>query len=386
MHMSKRHTHPKWRGLASAIPLVLFLLGPVEATQQVTTKNLGDYPWLQQGSTATYTNIDMTGASFILPNGTVLINIDQAKEWANANLTWLITNRIDDVVSLNVTYKIMGIESGPRICPPCQPKPIKFAYHNSIIVNVDLHNNSATVDGKPEGTVPFWAAPLPAKGVPVVYGTVFVAGQAYDVSSPPLSAGSPPSPFVRPGGGYPIVNGRGYADSYIYLLAQQEFVFPNADVRIAWLNYSVNACDYNGTNHCVRKIDHTPLFPFGQYDYYTGLALQFTLPAYPWQYEVCRYVDNNLTDCGYVTYGTTLGEYFHSGAAPLYLLSTNVPIGPSSSEIVTTSSSGSVQPTSSGGISAANGENPYGAYYGPVLIVASMGAVTLYLVARRKRG
>lgn len=353
------------KALAAGVPLFLFLFASELGGLGVVTSNLSNYPWLQVGARATYSTLNGTNVfnapSFVLANGTVLFALS-SESWAEANLTWSVTNRTPDTATLNVTYSIAGADNPP---PPRDAKLlygtelVRFSYQKSIIIVVNLENNTASVDGSPEGIINFWSAPLPATGVSLTLGTVLVGSQTYQVSGAvvPLRG-----PIARPV--FPIVRGEEYSVNLMgYDLTQEQFVQPLIS-RTAWLNTTGGGCDYNGTNHCVIPITHTALPPYADYDYFSGLALDFSVPEYQVARTVCQFANNTLYDCGYVPFGTSLGEYFRSGGATLWLISTNVQIGPP-------------------GTSA----NPYSAYWFALSVSAAVvvvGSVT-YLWRRHRR-
>jgi hypothetical protein len=259
---------------------------------------------------------EVNSVAFVLPNGTVLFALTQ-NTWVEGNLSWQVISRAGNVVTLNLTYSIRGVENAPPKYSSdynlvfLQHHVLRFDFNTSVVAEVDLQDNVARVGGKPAGVVNFWSSPLPKNKDTLPAGTAFVGNMSYVVNASAHVAKNTFFPVVTP-----KVMGKAYSGVVSeFTLFQQDFVEPPTS-RNAWLNTT------------SEGVSHTTLPPFGYYDYYTGLALAFSVPSYPVQMSVCRFAHNATYDCGYVPYATSLGEYFRSELGSLYLVSTNVQVGP----------------------------------------------------------
>jgi hypothetical protein len=239
---------------------------------------------------------------------------------AVANMSWIVTQRTGDTVYLTMHYSISGAESTENDAKYLG-RTTPFNFSTSLSVMMDVQTRMAYVNGRPEGILDLWADPVPSVGQSVSLGTVFVAAQAYNISSKTkISDCAAGSTF-----GGPIQSqGKTYWCVKYYHLEDGSFGFPNA-YRIGWLNVSGGVEIWNGSNITPTW---SPLTPFGTFDYYTGLAIQNTFLDFPINRTTCQIEDNSPVNCAYVSFGTAVGEYFRSSALGLTLVSTNAPIIP----------------------------------------------------------
>jgi hypothetical protein len=296
--------------------IILLLLVPVQVALSSSSYNLSDYPWLQTGTYMRYQIFNIgTGPDFVLPNGTLLVGL--AYSSAQGNMTLVITNRSGDVVDLDINYSITGNATAQG-----QMFPTEYNYSTSIKVQVDIPTRMAYVDGKPEGIIPFWSVPLPTGGQSVLFSTVYVGGTPYNITAN-VDGPSDCTPNLILG---PPMESQGkvYYCVKNYLLEDVAFGWPTSSSRFGWENMS-------GGFHFVGNVttpSWLPMSPIGSYDYYNGLALNFLIPDYSINQTVCFIVGNSPTNCAYVSFSTTLGEYFRTHGANMALASTNVPLIP----------------------------------------------------------
>jgi hypothetical protein len=303
--------------------LIVFLLflEQVPASYSLANYNLSDYPWLQVGTYAKYWSGPGGSPDFVLPNGSLMIALS-GEAHAIANMSWIVTQRTGDKVYLTMNYTISGAESTENDAK-YPGRLTSFNFSTSLSLMMDVQTRMAYVNGKPEGIIDLWSDPAPTVGQLVSVGTVFVDGQAYNVTS---SIKEISDCSVRITFGGPIESqGRTYWCVKNYHLEDDSFGYPNT-YRIGWLNVTGGQEIWNGVDITPAW---EPLEPFGTFDYYTGLAIQNVFLDFPVNRTVCQIINNSPVGCSYLSFSTALGEYFRSSALILVLVSTNAPLVPS---------------------------------------------------------
>jgi hypothetical protein len=306
--------------------LLLFLLMylPPPATGNATIVNESTFPWLVKGNYANYT---ATGApDFITPNGTVLLNIkppdspNLPNPTGNATLQWAVLNRTASTAWLDISFHTAG-------CLYSQYEYVNhtrctgFDYSNNVDAQVNISSQETYVDGSPQGILNFWSAPLLDAGT-AFSGTAFVGGTEENV----VANVSGPSTTSAHGLLFPLseqgVNVSGVRDEgpFSFYTLTPTTLGTGSNQTIAWLR--VSGVKYGSSVF--------PEFgPSGIYDYFNGLALEFSLPEFPISQVVCAIQNNQPVNCRYTTYSTTLGQFFRAGSAEMALSSTNVSLNPS---------------------------------------------------------
>ena len=262
------------------------------------------------------------------------------------------------MVNLKVGFRAYG-------CDYSQQQQMKnenctsYNFDTTVTVAVNLATDVAYVNGQPQGLANFWEPPL-TNGGALNAGTGFVGGKPYTVvgnASTPVSSGF----------GVAEVNDSGLSDSGPFYLFQVTGITFGTGPNHTFGYEHINATGYYSGN---RYIDVFYLDPYGGYDYWNGLAYYFSIPDYPINQTVCNTLSGQALDCRYVSYATTLGNYFRSGGGELGLVSTNVPLGSSQASETTTSN-----------VAAPLYISPY-AVIAVVVIVA--GILSGFLLGRRR--
>ncbi len=322
-----------WR--LSSILVVSFLLvlsSGSSLTYGATVVNASGYPWLVPGAFATY-QYAAAGEppAHVLSNGTVLLGVAPPPSslhigaWppatGTANMTWTVLSRNGEMAQLNVSFESSGCEYSDSQAP-CTA----FNFHKSVRVSVNVTDGESYAEGQPQGRLNFWAPPLLVRGQ-LYLGSAFVGGSKID-SVGNISA-SPKTSF----GGTPIqVSGSEVQPPYdTYFVAPTTLGYSLSNFRYAWENISlVNLNNPSGVSG---------LGPSGYYDYYTGLALYMSGPEYPIQQTVCKIASGELSNCRYVLFGTSLGQFFDTGDSSFQLVSTNIALSPVQTQPATGSGS-----------------------------------------------
>ena len=328
----------------TAVPLLVLLtlmalLPSVNfASSAATIINESSFPWLVQGAYANYTSEVGSASAFVLQNGTVLLGVSPPgpptlpQGGANVSLDWMVLNRTNDMAWISIAFQVAGCEysqNEDRDHQNCTP----FGFSDTQVVDANVTDGEAYLDGESVGRLNLWGPPLTTGGT-LYSGTAFIGGAAYDslanvTAYPSLNLGirivTPTGVDTGPYNVYrvtPALFGTGRSSIY------------------AWENISNATFIYNGTLLTVF-----PMFaPSGIYDYYNGLAIQVSNPEYPINQTVCYIQDGKVEDCRVTTYSTTLGNFFRSGAAPLDLASTNIPLGANQPTPASSNSNGQSYP------------------------------------------
>ncbi len=304
--------HPPHRSMCmralAILPLFLLLLN---YPGNIVTVNQSDYPWLQPGAYAKYSTFLGDVPQFILSNGTLLQNYGEGCPcWANASLQWTVVSRVEDVAHLHMTYRTQGQER-----PRNSTVPIPFRYDFTADLKVSVSTGMAYDGVKPLGIVGFWSVPLPSVGQNITFGTAFVDGRPFNVSTHLRQAYLCSMCGLAP---TPLVDGQPFVEKLkTFTLADTLFVTPLQGAHLISSGYH----------------DFQPLWPQDTYDYYNGLALIISLSAYPYPESVCRFDDlaNATASCGTAVFATGLDSYFRSALASVFLTDTNIGLLPTSS-------------------------------------------------------
>jgi hypothetical protein len=292
----------------------------------VTVVYEGNYPWLQQGAFANYTSLNIGPPYFVTTTGQLLLAPEgpPGSQQGGASLNWSVASRAGNMVTLNVYFHATGCQDNEtayhidnQSVMPCT----YYDYSNRISVNVNLTNNEAYVGGIDQGILNFWETPL-LQNTTVLSGSVIVNGTMFP-SYANVSSVEPSTETAWQVSGPPYVNVSGslYKNTFpTYAMTPTTFGENNANWTIGWIHGS--SSNYVGN----KLILLNPLGPGGTYDYYNGLAYQFSIPQYPINETICR-DDQPLSDCSIQNVSTPLGTYTRSGESWLQLISTNIQLG-----------------------------------------------------------
>ena len=303
----------------------------------VTVKFEGSYPWLVQGAYADYTAINVGEPPwFVTSSGQLLSGAPEQFGTPNtpvngtlpgdgsASLNWTVANRSGNNVLLNVSFHNEGCQDNEtaymienQTAAPCT----YYNFASSIFVLVNLTNDEAYVNGVDQGLINFWEAPL-LENATVNDGSVFVNQQRFDslanVSVPFEST----SLLLPPGMEAVNVSGTPFTSPIkLYGLTPSTFGIPLSNYYIGWIHGSGLAFG--------SQIQENSFGPSGDYDFYNGLAYQFSMPQFAINQSICRYNNGQPLDCELANVSTTLGQYFRSGLGTFLLRSTNISLAAS---------------------------------------------------------
>jgi hypothetical protein len=308
----------------------------VSSSGAVTSVNESNYPWLVKGAFANYTTGKLIPGSdppyFVVANGTILINYPPSKPirrplgTGEANMSWIVTKRTGDMVKLYVTFQTSGCQyseaefKGDGTCTP-------YNFSTSLYTEVNVTSGESYTNGEPSGFLNFWGPPLPSDGTTRTAGTVYLDGQPFDssavVTDVTTTANSHLIVTWAPPGGI-SVSGTAFNGPWaFYELVPQSFA-TGANLTYGWLNVTVGGGSPTGAGGASLFSTASPLGPQGFYDYYNGLAYQFSMPDYPTGQTVCDLEGGKATNCQHTQYSTSLGSYFRSGDGVMNLVATNI--------------------------------------------------------------
>lgn len=374
----------------------------------VTVVNEGDYPWLVPGAYANYTALNIGPPFFITSTGQMLDGTSEAKGTPNnpvngwlpgsgvASLNWTVASRDGNNVSLIVSFLAKGCQDNVTAYLAANQSIAPCTYYNystGVTVLVNLTTNEAYVGGVDQGALDFWSQPLLANttlqsGSVIINGTIFPSMANISNVMPSSEVG-----WQVNGPPYVNVSGSLYKDTFpLYDAIGTTFSYNNANSSLGWLNSS--ATEVTGPNQTL--IPRTSIGPTGFYDYYNGLAYQFSIPQFPLDETICRY-DQPISYCSNVSnVSTTLGQYFRSADGFLQLTATNIVLGSNqqqSSESTFTSSSmqsiltGSEHSTSvqTSPLKNQSLSTYYLALEIAVPVAAALALVSFFFIARRKK-
>lgn len=321
-----------------AIIALLVLSSPVATSYSgaVTKVNESSYPWLVKGAYANYTTGQLIPGSdppyFVTANGTVLINYPPSKPvprplgTGEASLSWLVTSRTGDMATLYIAFQTSG----------CQYSEVEFKddgactsynFSTSLHTEVNVTTGESYTNGEPSGLLDFWGPPLPSNGTVTTSGTVYLGSQPFDssavVSSVTTATNSHEVVVWAPPGGINMSGTAFNGPWSFYTLVPQTFA-TGEHSQYGWINVTTGGGSYSGTGGTSLFPAVMPLGPQGDYDYYNGLAYQFSMPDYPTGQTVCDLKGGKATNCQYTQYSTSLGSSFRSGDGIMNLVATNI--------------------------------------------------------------
>lgn len=322
--------------MVAAVGLLIFPTSAF-ATVNVTVVNQSDYPWLVKGTYADYFGGQQ---DYVLPNGTLTISgltsvsFGFSSSSGNTTLDWVMLNRTGDSAWIQISYHASGCDSSEEqyndyyknnFTHPLQC--VKVDFNTSLTLEVNLPTREAFVDSQPVGILNLWAPPL-IDNQPAYVGTAFVGGVRHDLmanASAPSTTGS--HAFLSGWNGKPLTineSDTAYGGPFTYYTLSQTTFGTGPTSTYGWIK-SVNE-NLNTNATFIPKVD-----PSGIYNYYNGLALQFSQPDYPISQTVCEVDKGQPINCAYTAYGTALGTYFRGAQSVLFLTATNIPLEPSQS-------------------------------------------------------
>lgn len=324
--------------------LVLSSSAATSSSGAVTKVNESSYPWLVKGAYANYTTGQLIPGSdppyFVTTNGTILINYPPSKPvprplgTGEASLRWLVTGRTGDMATLYIAFQTSG----------CQYSEAEFKddgmctsynFSTSLHTEVNVTTGESYTNGEPSGLLGFWGPPLPSDGMATTSGTVYLGSQPFDssavVSSVTTATNSHEVVVWAPPGGINMSGTAFNGPWSFYSLTPQTFA-TGEHSQYGWVNVTREGGPSGGNNGVSLFPVVMPLGPQGDYDYYNGLAYQFSIPDYPIGQTVCDLEGGNATNCQYILYSTSLGQYFRSGDGVLNLVATNIQLDPEPSQ------------------------------------------------------
>jgi hypothetical protein len=323
--------------LAIVAMLLITSLSTIKVASQ-TVSFEGDYPWLIAGAYADYGSLVTQQPPFFVTSSGQLLMLAPGKHGTpvlnygfglgSASLNWSVVERLGNNVKLNIEFSTVGCQDNQtaynimnQTAAPC----ISYSFRTSLEIDVNLTNNDGYANGTDVGQVNFWSLPLLQNGT-IQSGSVFINGERFDslanVTSPMQS-----SDFILPPGMQSInVSGESFSKSFlVYKLTPITFGIRLSQYYIGWLNGSIQAI---GSNPILAST----FGPSGLYDYYNGLAYEFSIPQFPINQTICLYNYDRPTNCKLAFVSTTLGRFFGSGGGTMLLRSTNIQLQPTQRE------------------------------------------------------
>jgi hypothetical protein len=181
---------------------------------------------------------------------------------------------------------------------------------------VNLTSDEASVKGVNQGLLNFWEPAL-LENTRIYSGSLIINQKEFNslanVSAPMESSILGLSPEMQ------SVNVSGVPYDIpikIYEVTPTSFGTPLSNFQVGWMNSSGVAIGSN--------IQENSFGPYGYYDFYNGLAYEFSLPQYPINQTICQYNSGQPSNCELANVSTTLGEFFRSGLGTMLLRSTNI--------------------------------------------------------------
>lgn len=312
------------------------------ANSKVEVKIEGNYPWLVQGTHANYNVLyNFFGAPWFVTNsGQWLYGAFEAPGTRGngeppklvngivpgdgyVSLNWTVESRSRNEVTLGISFDAFGCQDneaayhiGNQSAAPC-------TYYNvskDDPVLVDLTSNEAYLNGVDEGVANFLEPPLLDNGT-IDGGSIFIGQQRFEsesnVSAPFASSMLGLANTVKVSGS--LVND--ITNPFkVYETTPTSFGYFNSNYPVGWLQGSITA---QGS-----QIQGSSQGPNGVYDYYTGLAYEFSIPQAPTFENICSYNHGSPLDCQNANVSTTLGQFFQSGGGTFILSATNVALSP----------------------------------------------------------
>jgi hypothetical protein len=296
-----------------------------QAAGQVTVIHESTYPWLVRGAYANYVDFPVGEIPyFVTTNGTLLLGFAPVGNGTvlpkppggHASLNWTVTNREGDTVWLEIGFHAYGCDYSYQQVKS-NGNCTSYNFSTSLGISVNLTTNEAYVNGQPEGLLNFWEPPL-LNGGTLDFSTAFVGGEPFTVVG---HAGAPGNSSMILGLPTNGINDTGvvYDGPYDAYFVGQATFGTGPDSQFGWENVT----------GALGGPQLFSLDPRGAYDYWNGLAYEFSIPSYPLNRTVCSISSGKAVGCQYTSYATTLGNYFRSGIGELGLVSTNIPLGPS---------------------------------------------------------
>ena len=315
----------------------------VSSSGAVTNVNELSHPWLVKGAYANYTTGQLSSPNwppyFVTSNGTLLLGEaplqpkPRPSATGEASLSWLVTNRTGDMVTLYVMYQTAGCqysETEYKDDGMCT----SYSFSTSLYAEVNVTSGDSYVKGESSGLLDLWGPPLPSNGTITTFGTVYKGGQTFSSSAVVGDVTTTTDShlivtWVPPGG----INMSGTAFKgpfYFYELTPQSFAY-GENYQYGWINVSATGGSSSGSGGVSIFSAANPLGPQGFYDYNNGLAYQFSMPDYPISRTVCDLEGGKVTNCQYAVYSTSLGSYIRSGEGTMNLVATNIQLDPNQS-------------------------------------------------------
>jgi hypothetical protein len=291
----------------------------------VSVTNESSYPWLVPGAYASY--FAPFAPFIVLPNGSLLASgvtpPGAMRSYAQTLLSWTVTNRSGGLVQLDVDFAANGclyseknyLQENYAICT-------SYNYTRSLPISVNVMSDEAFVNGTQQGLINFWEPPLLSNGT-IYSGTMFLNGT--EINSEATTTGN----LRWNMGGQIDDSGKMISPPILSYSVEPDLYAVSSPSSIGWFKTGSNVVII-GTK---TSIAISPVGPFGYYDYYNGLALEFSGPSFPTVQTVCKLVSSGeaVEGCQLMNYSTTLGNYFRVVLAEFVINSTNIQLLPPAS-------------------------------------------------------
>jgi hypothetical protein len=241
--------------------------------------------------------------------------------YGQAHLRWIVTNRTGEIVTLSLNFSARG-------CQYTEQNAIKefytictnYDFIKSVGLTVNVTDNEAYINDTAQGLINFWEPPLLVNAT-IYSGTIFLNGTKVD------SLATTNGPMNWNLGEQVNESGTIISPPFLSYSIEPVLYASTPPSKLGWLNVS-SLVEIRGTETSAII---SPVGPSGYYDYYNGLALEFSVPSFPVVQTVCKQSSGQAVDCKLMNYSSTLGNLFRSGAGYFILNSTNIDLLPAQS-------------------------------------------------------